>query len=109
MAKKRAKSAEAEGAVAVAEEPESGEIPKGQLGDWRDKVPKEVQDAVDEYMQLYRDANKARLLKNAAEDRCKAVMREHGVERVPIDELGKYLVASEVTKLKTQKIKDQEE
>lgn len=107
MAKKRAKAAELETVSGAA--PESEEIPKGQLGDWRDKVPKEVQDAVDEYMQLYRDANKARLLKNAAEDRCKAVMREHGVERVPIDELGKYLVASEITKLKTQKIKDDEE
>lgn len=107
MAKKRAKAAEEK--PEQEQEPGSEEIPKGQLGDWRDKVPKEVQDAVDEYMQLYRDANKARLLKNAAEDRCKAVMREHGVERVPIDELGKYLVAAEVTKLKTQKIKEETE
>ncbi len=104
MAKKRAKSVES----GAEPEPESEEIPKGQLGDWGDKIPKDVQDAADEYIQSLREANKARENKNAAEDRCKLAMRANGIERIRIDEGGKFLVVEDVVKLKTQKIKDPE-
>jgi hypothetical protein len=101
VAKKRLRAAE--------EQTEESEvIPKGQLGDWGDKIPQEVQDAADEYVASLREANKAREQKNAAEDRCIAKMREHGVPRIRIDEGGKFLVCEDVIKLKTQKIKDPE-
>lgn len=104
MAKKRAKPAETE----AVKEPESEEIPKGQLGDWKDKIPKQVQEAADEYVKTFREANAAREKKNAAMDRCIAVMREHGVPRIRIDEGGKFLVCEDIVKLKTETVKEQD-
>ena len=111
MAKKKAKPAE----EVVPEEPvsevqqqeaESEQIPKGQLGDWKDKVPAAVQKATEEYVASLREANKAKESMNNAKAHCLDVMEEFGVDSVPIDEGGKRLVRYSEMKLKTAKAED---
>lgn len=88
---------------------ESGPIPPGQLGDWKLVLPKEVEDAVDVYVELMREHNDLRAKKNAARDACIEAMENHEIERVPIDDGGKELVCESVMKLKTQKAKAKED
>ena len=83
-------------------DPENGE-------GWGDDVPEAVQDAVEEYVKQLRATNKAREKANSAKDTCIAVMKEHGIERVRIDEGGKWLICKDEPKLKTEKIKQQDE
>ena len=84
------------------EDDESGPIPPGQLGDWKEVLPKEVQDAVDKYIDLMRESNSLREQKNAAKEACIEAMQNHEIERVRIDEGGKYLVCESVMQLKTE-------
>ena len=94
----------------LVEEPESEEsVPKGQLGDWREKVPEEVQKATEDYVASLRDANKAREAMNNAKSQCLAVMDEHNIDSVPIDEGGKRLVRYSEMKLRTKKAEDEPE
>lgn len=112
MAKKKAKAAtepdDIEDVRVDDVEPEEGPIPPGQLGDWQLVLPKEVQDAVDKYVEAMREVNEARGRKNAAYDACIDMMCAHEIERVPIDDGSKYLVCEQVMKLKTEKLKEQE-
>lgn len=112
MAKKKAKAAtepeDIEYVLVDDVEPEDGPIPPGQLGDWQLVLPKEVQDAVDKYVEAMREVNEARARKNTAYDDCIDVMCAHEIERVPIDDGNKYLVCEQVMKLKTEKLKEQE-
>ena len=103
MAKKAKAVVEAEDV-----EPEEGPAPPGQLGDWQLVLPKEVQEAVDKYIEAMRECNEARGRKNAAQEACIELMVDHEIERVPIDDGGKYLVCEQVMKLKTEKLKDQD-
>lgn len=89
------------------EDDESGPVPAGQLGDWQDVLPKEVQDAVDKYVELMREANALREQKNAAKEACIEAMSNHAIDRVKIDEGGKYLVCESVMRLKTESAKGQ--
>lgn len=86
---------------------ESGPVPPGQLGDWQAVLPKEVQEAVDKYVELMREANSLREQKNAAKEACIEAMQNHEIERVRIDEGGKYLVCESVMRLKTESAKGQ--
>ena len=89
------------------EDDESGLVPPGQLGDWQAVLPKEVQEAVDKYVELMREANSLREQKNAAKEACIEAMQNHEIERVRIDEGGKYLVCESVMRLKTESAKGQ--
>lgn len=91
------------------EDDESGPIPPGQLGDWKIVLPKEVQDAVDVYIELMREGGELRVKKNAARDACIEAMHNHEIERVPIDDGGKELICESVMKLKTQRAKTKDE
>jgi len=104
-----AKKAKAAVAEVDYDDIEEGEVPAGQLGDWKEVLPKEVQDAVDEYVECMRETNEARGRKNAARDKCIEMMEAHEIERVPIDDGGKFLVCESVQKLKTEKIKHPKE
>lgn len=103
---KKAKSAVVE---AEDDDLEEGEVPPGQLGDWKQVLPKEVQDAVDEYVEAMRESNEASGRKTAARDKCIEMMEAHEIERVEIDDGGKFLVCERVQKLKTEKIKHPKE
>ena len=72
------------------EDDESGPVPPGQLGDWQAVLPKEVQEAVDKYVELMRESNSLREQKNAAKEACIEAMSNHAIDRVKIDEGGKY-------------------
>ncbi len=102
---KKAKSVLEAAPVAVEVEGES--VPAGQLGDWLEKVPAEVQEAADEYVGFKREKQKAHESMNAARDRCIKKMKEHGVPKVRIDDGEKYLVCVDEAKLKTEKLKGQ--
>lgn len=91
------------------EDEESGPIPPGQLGDWKEVLPKEVQDAVDKYIEAMREANALREQKNAAKLACIEAMQNHEIERVKIDDGGKYLVCESVMRLKTESAKGQDD
>lgn len=116
MAKKKAKAAE----VAEPEEEVAGQspaepeveaetVPKGQLGDWRDKIPEPVQKATDQYVAQLRAYNASKAEKDAAKSNCLAVMDEYGIDSVPIDEGGKRLVRFSEMKLKTAKAENEGE
>lgn len=116
MAKKKAKAAETESESQLGEivdqspaQPESEPIPKGQLGDWRDKIPEPVQKATDGYVAQLRAYNAAKAEKDAAKSNCLAVMDEYGIDSVPIDEGGKRLVRFSEMKLKTAKAENEGE
>lgn len=104
-----AKKAKAEVVDVEDDDLEEGEVPAGQLGDWKEVLPKEVQDAVDDYVECMRETNEARGRKNAAKDKCIDMMEANEIERVPIDDGGKFLVCENVRKLKTEKIKHPKE
>lgn len=104
-----AKKAKAEVVDVEDDDLEEGEVPAGQLGDWQTVLPKEVQDAVDDYVECMRESNEARGRKNAAMEKCFELMEAHEIERVPIDDGGKFLVCERVPKLKTEKIKHPKE
>jgi hypothetical protein len=84
-------------------------VPPGQLGDWREKIPPEVQRATDEYVSSLREANKAKEAMNNAKSNCLAVMDEYDIDSVPIDEGGKRLVRFSEMKLKTKKAEDEQQ
>ena len=112
MAKKKAKAVEpeldpevAEGQLAVQDDAEA--IPKGQLGDWREKIPPAVQKATEDYVAQLRAYNAAKNEKDVAKANCLAVMDEYGIDSVPIDEGGKRLVRFSEMKLKTAKADDE--
>lgn len=79
---------------------------EGEIGD---VVPEEVQEAADEYIKSLRAANKAREKMNTAKESCLNAMGAHNIERVKIDDGGKWLVRKSETKLKTEKIKERKE
>lgn len=72
--------------------------------EWVEKPPKAVQAKVDIYIEALRAQNAAREETNTARDNAIAAMKEHGIERVKIDEGGKWLICEDVPKLRTEKI-----
>jgi len=107
MGKKRSavEVAEVVAAVEIHQDDASEEIPKGQLGDWGDKMHPDVRQAADEYISLLREHNAAKESMNVAKEDCIVKMKEHGVLRVQIDEGGKYLVCEDAVKLVTKAAK----
>lgn len=78
----------------------------GEIGD---KVPEEVQEAVDDYMTALRAKNKAQGKVNEAMEAAIESMRSHSIERVLIDNGQKVLVLEDKPKLKTEKRKSPDE
>ena len=90
---------------------EAEELPlaQGQLGDWLEEVPEDVQEAADERMRTLRAKNKATEKYNSAQEACMQAMKEHDVKRIRIDDGKKWLVYDEKGTLKTEKIKSPSE
>ena len=86
--------------------PKQLELANGEFGD---KVPKAVQDAVDEYVDAMREQSEALNLRNRMYDEALAAMRKHGIKKVRIpDEEGKLTKMIELEsedKLKVKKLK----
>jgi len=80
--------------------------PKGQLGDWLDKVPEAVQEAADDYDKAHTAKSKAQGKLNTAKENLIAAMRAHGVRKVRIRNGDKFLVVSAVDKLTYEKPED---
>lgn len=90
---------------------ETSEVELQQLelgnGEWREKPPKQVQDAVDEYRRCLRAKNKANGAFNSSRENALDAMRAHDVKRIRVqDENGKWkwLVVVDDQKLKLEKI-----
>lgn len=78
-------------------------------GEWGDKVPKAVQDAVDEYVDAMREQSEALDLRNRMYDEALSAMRKHGITKVRIPDedgnLTKMIELSSEDKLKVKKLK----
>lgn len=78
-------------------------------GEWGDKVPKVVQDTVDEYVEAVREQAEALGNRNRLLDEVKTVMRKHGVLKVRISDedgkLTKMISLESEDKLKVKKLK----
>lgn len=66
--------------------------PRGQLGDWTDTIPEDVQEAADAYDSAHKAAQNAKAKFNSARDRVIEKMREKKIKRVPIRNGEKFLV-----------------
>lgn len=77
--------------------------PKGQLGDWLDKIPAAVQTAADDYDKAHTTKSKAQGKLNTAKENLIAAMRANGVKKVRIRNGDKFLVVSAVDKVNYQK------
>ncbi len=82
---------------------------KGQLGDWLDEVPEEVQAAADAYETAHKAKAKAVGKFNTARDNVIEKMKETGTKRVPIRNGEKFLRLDEQDVVKIEKRKDAEE
>ena len=78
-------------------------------GEWGDKVPKPVQDAVDEYVDAMREQSDALERRNRMYDEALNAMRKHGVTKVRIPDedgkLTKMISLESEDKLKVKKLK----
>lgn len=78
-------------------------------GEWGDKVPKVVQDTVDEYVEAVREQAEALGNRNRLLDEVKTVMRKHGVLKVRIPDgdgnLTKMIELTTEDKVKIVKLK----
>lgn len=75
-------------------------------GEWGDKVPKAVQDAVDEYVEAMREQSDALNRRNHAKEEALTAMRKHGVSKVRIpDEDGNLTKMLELSTEDTLKVK----
>jgi hypothetical protein len=77
--------------------------PNGQLGDWQDSVPEEVQTAADEFDKAHTAKGKAAGKLNTAKDNLVATMRANGVESVRIRNGEKRLVIGSTDKINYKK------
>lgn len=78
-----------------------------ELGEWTEKPPAAVQEAVDDYVKAMRAKGRALGKLNTAKDVCIEQMLAADVHRVRVeDEDGKpkWLIAEDLTKLKFEKI-----
>lgn len=78
-----------------------------ELGEWTDKPPAAVQEAVDDYVKAMRAKGRSQAKLNTAKETCIEKMVGAGVKRVRVeDEDGKpkWLLAEDSTKLKFEKI-----
>lgn len=74
-------------------------IPKGQLGDWADEFPEDVQEAADAYDRDYTSKTKATGKLNTAKDVLIDVMKANSLSRVRIRNGEKWLVVSATDKV----------
>ena len=70
---------------------QDGEVPDGQLGDWREKFPQAVVVAADEYDEASTAATKAKRDKEAKAARVKELLHEHDLAYVVFREGKKRL------------------
>ena len=73
--------------------------------EWIEKIPEEVEAAVDVYVKSLRAKNKASEKVRNSKELCIEAMVKHGIGRVSIDEGAKWLVLEDAHKLKTEKAK----
>lgn len=78
-------------------------IPKGQLGDWGDEVPEDVQDAADAYDKAHTSKSKATAKLNSARDNLVENMRAGSIRRVRIRNGEKCLVVDSTDRIKYEK------
>lgn len=77
-------------------------------GEWKEKPPEEVQNAVDAYQKAVRANSRAAAKKRGADEACRSAMKRHNIHRVRVeDEDGKprFLVCDPTEKLKFETIK----
>jgi hypothetical protein len=77
--------------------------PRGQLGDWLDKVPKAVQDAADEYDRSHKAKAKALGKLNTEKDVLIDKMRANKVKKVRVRNGDKLLVIDSTDKITYEK------
>jgi hypothetical protein len=65
--------------------------PKGQLGDWLEQIPEEVQKLADAYDAAHTSKSKASAKLNTAKDSLIESMKEHGCSKVRIRNGEKFL------------------
>lgn len=84
-------------------------IPAGQLGDWQEEIPDEVQKAADAYDAAHTAKSKAYAKLNTAKDSLVESMKEHGVQRVRIRNGEKFLELGATDKVSYKKPKEKPE
>jgi len=77
--------------------------------DWQDQIPEPVAEAVDDYLKKMRGKNKIAEQERAARDRCIELMKEHGIQKLRIDEGKQWLEVKDEPKLKTRKVKPEKD
>jgi hypothetical protein len=80
--------------------------PPGQLGDWLDEVPDNVQELADKYDAAHRAKAKATSAFNTARDGLIEAMREAGCKRVRVRSGDKLVVLSDEWKVTLEQPKD---
>ena len=77
--------------------------PNGQLGDWLEQIPEEVQKLADAYDAAHTSKSKASAKLNTAKDSLIESMKEHGCSKVRIRNGEKFLVLDVKDGVKYQK------
>ena len=73
--------------------------------EWEDKPPEVVAEAVDTYLRAMRQKNKFTEQTRNAKDRALELMKEHGIEKLRIDEGKQWLEVEHKDNLRTRKVK----
>jgi hypothetical protein len=91
-------------------DPDSGKsVPDGQLGDWGLDVPDEIRELAGLYDKVATAKTKASGKYNTAKSNLIEAMKDAGVERCPVREGKKVLVATQTDGIKYEKPADDEE
>jgi hypothetical protein len=85
------------------EQEQPPEAPDGQLGDWLDQIPEEVQNAGEKYATAREAFNRAKSQMDGAKEVLIDTMEEHGVKRFPFRDGQKVFELDESTTVKIKK------
>lgn len=85
------------------------DAPAGQLGNWLDDVPEEVQELADAYDKAHTAKSNALGKLNTARDNLIAKMKETGCKRCPIRNGDKFLELEQDAKVRIKKPKDKQD
>lgn len=84
-------------------EKNSNDVPDGQLGDWLDRIPEEVQDAGEEYAKATETFNRAKTKRDQKKENLVELMLEHDVRRFPYRDGKKVFELDETQTVKIKK------
>jgi cell division protein ZapA (FtsZ GTPase activity inhibitor) len=73
--------------------------------EWEDRPPEVVAEAVDGYLRAMRQKNKFTEQTRVAKERALELMKEHGIEKLRIDEGKQWLEVEHKDNLRTRKVK----